>query len=90
MLAHALHQAPRLAPGSYPIAVYLPGPPHPRYIPDLQQADALISDGYAAKELPGMIGRPVDDVLKGVDVETFTPEWTLGAVRAAAWMARRS
>jgi glycosyltransferase involved in cell wall biosynthesis len=74
VLAHALHQAPRLAPDAYPIAVYLPGPPHPRYIPDLQQADALISDGYAAKELPAMIGRPVDDVLKGVDVETFTPE----------------
>ena len=74
VLAHALHQAPRLAPGSYPVAVYLPGPPHPRYIPDLQRADALISDGYAAKELPAMIGRPVDDVLKGVDVETFTPE----------------
>jgi glycosyltransferase involved in cell wall biosynthesis len=74
VLAHALHQAPRLAPGNYPVAVYLPGPPHARYIPDLQRADALISDGWAAKQLPAMIGRPVDDVLKGVDVETFTPE----------------
>ncbi len=74
VLAHALHQAPRLAPGNYPVAVYLPGPPHTRYIPDLQRADALISDGWAAKQLPAMIGRPVDDVLKGVDVETFTPE----------------
>jgi glycosyltransferase involved in cell wall biosynthesis len=74
VLAHALHQAPRLAPGTYPVAVYLPGPPHPRYIPDLQRADALISDGWAAKQLPAMIGRPVDDVLKGVDVEVFTPE----------------
>jgi glycosyltransferase involved in cell wall biosynthesis len=74
VLAHALHQAPRLAPGTYPIAVYLPGPPHPRYVPDLQRADALISDGWAAKQLPAMIGRSVDDVLKGVDVDTFTPE----------------
>jgi glycosyltransferase involved in cell wall biosynthesis len=73
VLAHALHQAPRLAPHSYPVAVYLPGPPHPRYIADLQQADGLISDGWAAKQLPAMIGRPVYDVLKGVDVDTFTP-----------------
>lgn len=73
VLAHALHQAPRRAPGTFPVAVYLPGPPHPRYIPDLQRADALISDGWAAKQLPSMIGRPVDDVLKGVDVDTFTP-----------------
>ncbi|MGQ0732038.1 MAG: glycosyltransferase family 4 protein [Acidobacteriota bacterium] len=73
VLAHALHQAPRLAPGSYPVAVYLPGPPHLRYIPDLQRADALISDGWAAKQLPTIVGRPVDDVLKGVDVELFAP-----------------
>jgi glycosyltransferase involved in cell wall biosynthesis len=73
VLAHALHQAPRLAPGTYPVAVYLPGPPHPRYIPDLQRADALISDGWAAKQLPAMLQRPVDDVLKGVDVDVFTP-----------------
>jgi glycosyltransferase involved in cell wall biosynthesis len=74
VLAHALHQAPRLAPRTFPIAVYLPGPPHPRYVPDLQLADGLISDGWAAKQLPSMIGRPVYDVLKGVDVDTFTPE----------------
>jgi glycosyltransferase involved in cell wall biosynthesis len=73
VLAHALHQAPRLASGAYPVAVYLPGPPHSRYVGDLQRADALISDGWAAKQLPSIIGRPVDDVLKGVDVETFTP-----------------
>ena len=73
VLAHALHQAPRLASGAYPVAVYLPGPPHQRYIDDLQRAHALISDGWAAKQLPAIIGRPVDDVLKGVDVETFTP-----------------
>ena len=74
VLAHALHQAPRLAPPDYPIAVYLPGPPHARYVADLQRADGLISDGWAAKQLPAMIGRPVYDVLKGVDVDTFTPD----------------
>ena len=74
VLAHALHQAPRLAPRAYPVAVYLPGPPHPRYVADLQRADGLISDGWAAKQLPAMIGRPVFDVLKGVDVDTFTPD----------------
>ena len=74
VLAHALHQAPRLGPGTYPIAVYLPGPPHSRYIPDLQRADGLISDGWAAKQLPAMLHRHVDDVLKGVDIDVFTPE----------------
>lgn len=80
VLAHALHQAPRFSTGAYPIAVYLPGAPHPRYIPDLQQADALIADGWAAKALPAMIGKPVDNVTKGVDIDVFTPE---GANRRA-------
>jgi glycosyltransferase involved in cell wall biosynthesis len=74
VLAHALHQAPRLRTVDVPVAVYLPGPPHPRYLQDLRLADALISDGWAAKHLPGQIGRPVDDVLKGVDTNLFTPE----------------
>jgi len=74
VLAHALHQAPRLSPGAWPVAVYLPGPPHARYVEDLRKADALISDGWAAQQLPAMIGRPVDNVTKGVDVDVFTPE----------------
>jgi glycosyltransferase involved in cell wall biosynthesis len=74
VLAHALHQAPRFSTGAWPVAVYLPGAPHPRYIADLQQADALIADGWAARALPAMIGRPVDNVTKGVDIQTFTPE----------------
>lgn len=74
VLAHALHQAPRFGTGAWPIAVYLPGAPHPRYVPCLQKADALISDGWAAKQLPAMIGRPVDDVTKGVDTSVFQPE----------------
>jgi phosphatidylinositol alpha-1,6-mannosyltransferase len=54
--------------------VYLPGPAHPRYNADLRRADALISDGWAAKHLPSVLGAPVDDVLKGVDTDVFTPE----------------
>jgi glycosyltransferase involved in cell wall biosynthesis len=74
VLAHALHQAARLRTIDVPVAVYLPGAPHARYIADLRRADALISDGWAAKHLPGLIGRPVDDVLKGVDTDVFTPD----------------
>jgi phosphatidylinositol alpha-1,6-mannosyltransferase len=73
VLAHALHQAARLRTVDVPVAIYLPGAPHARYIADLRRADALISDGWAAKHLPGLIGRPVDDVLKGVDTDVFTP-----------------
>src|SRR6185369_14719220 len=74
VLSHAVHQAARLRPLPIPVAIYLPGPPNPRYIRDLQRADGLISDGWAAKHLPEMIGRPVDDVLKGVDTVAFTPK----------------
>jgi glycosyltransferase involved in cell wall biosynthesis len=74
VLAHALHQAPRFSTGAWPVAVYLPGAPHPRYIPDLRRADALISDGWAARELPAMIGKAVDNVPKGVDIKVFKPE----------------
>jgi glycosyltransferase involved in cell wall biosynthesis len=74
VLAHALYQAPRLASGAYPVAVYLPGEPHRRYLHDLRRADALIADGWAARELPAVIGRPVIDVPKGVDVDTYSPE----------------
>jgi glycosyltransferase involved in cell wall biosynthesis len=74
VLSHALHQAPRLRTVDVPVAVYLPGPPHPRYTADLRSADALISDGWAAKHLPSVIGAPVDDVVKGVDTALFTPD----------------
>jgi glycosyltransferase involved in cell wall biosynthesis len=73
VLSHAVHQAARLRPSAIPVAIYLPGPPNPRYIGDLQMAEGLISDGWAAKHLPAMLGRPVDDVLKGVDTAAFTP-----------------
>jgi len=74
VLAHALHQALRFPSGAWPVAVYLPGPPHRRYLADLRKADALISDGYAAATLPALVGRPVDNVTKGVDTQVFTPE----------------
>jgi glycosyltransferase involved in cell wall biosynthesis len=74
VLSHAVHQAARLRTLDVPVAIYLPGPPHPRYKADLQQADALISDGWAAKHLPAVIGAPVDDVLKGVDIALFRPD----------------
>jgi glycosyltransferase involved in cell wall biosynthesis len=74
VLAHAVHQATRLRTVDVPVAVYLPGPPHARYAHDLRSADGLISDGYTAKELPGLLGVPVDDVLKGVDTKLFAPE----------------
>jgi glycosyltransferase involved in cell wall biosynthesis len=73
VLSHAVHQAARLRPAPIPVAIYLPGPPNLRYVSDLQLAEGLISDGWAAKHLPEMIGRPVDDVLKGVDTAAFTP-----------------
>lgn len=74
VLSHAVYQAPRLAPGTFPVAVYLPGAPHRRYVEDLRRADALIADGWAARELPAVIGRPVIDVPKGVDIDAFTPD----------------
>jgi glycosyltransferase involved in cell wall biosynthesis len=87
VLAHAVHQAARLRTVDVPVAVYLPGPPHARYTSDLRQADALISDGWAAKHLPAVIGAPVDDVLKGVDTNLFTPD---GAdMRASHRLANR-
>jgi phosphatidylinositol alpha-1,6-mannosyltransferase len=74
VLSHAVHQAARLRTFDVPVAIYLPGPPHARYIADLRQADALISDGWAAKHLPAVVGAPVDDVVKGVDTALFTPD----------------
>ncbi len=74
VLSHAVHQAARLRTVEVPVAVYLPGPPHPRYTEDLRQADALISDGWAAKHLPSIVGAPVDNVVKGVDTALFSPD----------------
>ncbi len=72
--AHALHQTARLKTIDVPVAVNLPGEPNPRYIGDLQQADVLLSDGWGARKLPAILGRPVEHITKGVDATLFTPE----------------
>jgi glycosyltransferase involved in cell wall biosynthesis len=72
--AHALHQAARLRVGDIPVVINLPGAPNPRYTADLQQADALVADGWAAEHLPAALGRRVERVPKGVDAEQFHPD----------------
>ena len=72
--AHALYQAARLRRHGIPTVINLPGMPHRRYIADLQRADALVADGWAAEHLPAALGRPVDHVPKGVDTELFRPD----------------
>jgi glycosyltransferase involved in cell wall biosynthesis len=71
--AHALHQAARLRRRDTPVVINLPGAPNPRYVADLRQADALIADGWAADQLPGIIGQAVQRVSKGVDGDQFSP-----------------
>jgi len=72
--AHALHQAARLRVGDVPVVINLPGEPNARYIRDLQHADALVADGWAAQNLPGKLGRSIERVPKGVDAERFRPD----------------
>lgn len=72
--AHALHQAARLRRGGVPVVINLPGLPHARYSRDLAQADALVADGWAARQLPARLGRPVEPMTKGVDSVRFTPD----------------
>jgi glycosyltransferase involved in cell wall biosynthesis len=72
--AHALHQAARLRTIDVPVAINLPGEPNPRYHDDLRKADVLLSDGWGARKLPSILGRPVENITKGVDSMLFTPE----------------
>jgi glycosyltransferase involved in cell wall biosynthesis len=72
--AHALHQAARLRSGAIPVVINLPGPPHPRYAADLRLADALVADGWAAANLPAVLGAAVDRLPKGVDGDRFRPD----------------
>ena len=72
--AHALHQAARMRVDDMPVVINLPGAPNPRYTADLQEADALIGDGWAAEHLPAALGRRVERVPKGVDAEQFRPD----------------
>ena len=69
--AHALHQAARMRVGGIPVVINLPGAPNARYAEDLQRADALVADGWAAEHLPAALGRRVERVPKGVDAERF-------------------
>ncbi|MCU1385895.1 MAG: hypothetical protein JWL71_4592 [Acidobacteria bacterium] len=71
--AHALHQAARLRTVNVPVIINLPGAPNPRYTADLQQADVLVADGWAAQHLPAALGRGVERVQKGVDADLFQP-----------------
>jgi glycosyltransferase involved in cell wall biosynthesis len=72
--AHALHQAARTRTAPVPVVINLPGAPHSRYISDLQLADALVADGWAADHLPETVGRAVDRIPKGVDAVHFRPD----------------
>jgi glycosyltransferase involved in cell wall biosynthesis len=72
--AHALYQAARMRLGDIPVVINLPGEPNPRYTGDLQEADALIADGWAAEHLPASLGRGVERVQKGVDAGHFRPD----------------
>jgi phosphatidylinositol alpha-1,6-mannosyltransferase len=40
----------------------------------LQKADVLLSDGWGARQLPQILGRPVANITKGVDSMLFSPE----------------
>ena len=80
--AHALHQAARLKTIDVPVAINLPGQPHSRYIPDLQKADVLLSDGWGARRLPAILGRPVENITKGVDSTLFSPDGPNARVEA--------
>ena len=72
--AHALHQAARLRRENVPVVINLPGEPNSRYRDDLALADALVSDGWGARRLPEILGRPVAHVTKGVNSELFRPD----------------
>jgi glycosyltransferase involved in cell wall biosynthesis len=72
--AHALYQAARLRRNNIPVVINFPGAPHARYTADIQQADALVADGWAAANLPALLGRPVHAVPKGVDAELFSSD----------------
>lgn len=71
--SHALYQAASVRPVNIPVVINFPGEPHPSYLPDIRQADALVADGWAAEHLPAIIGKPVHAVPKGVDSELFRP-----------------
>ena len=80
------------AAATFPSSSICPGRPHPRYAGDLRQADALVADGWAAANLPAMLGRPIQRVNKGVDAELFGPMVPIAALRSvwkrSTWCCR--
>jgi glycosyltransferase involved in cell wall biosynthesis len=72
--SHALTQAARVGRGGIPTIINLPGMADPRDFADLQLADAIVADGWAAEHLPAALGRAVEHVPKGVDVDMFRPD----------------
>ncbi len=85
--AHALYQAARLRIGDVPVVINLPGEPHGRYAADLGRADALVADGWAAAQLPSLLGFDIERVPKGVDAELFEAEG--GSVRETLRLANK-
>lgn len=72
--AHALSRAARVRTEAIPTVINLPGMADPRDVADLQCADAIVADGWAAEHLPAALGRTIEHVPKGVDVDTFRPD----------------
>jgi glycosyltransferase involved in cell wall biosynthesis len=72
--AHALSAAARVRTVPIPTVINLPGMADPRDVADLRLADAIVADGFAAEHLPAALGRAVEHVPKGVDVNTFRPD----------------
>jgi glycosyltransferase involved in cell wall biosynthesis len=72
--AHALTAAARVRSLPIPTIINLPGMADPRDIAELQLADSIVADGWAAEHLPAALGRAVEHVPKGVDVEAFRPD----------------
>jgi glycosyltransferase involved in cell wall biosynthesis len=85
--AHALHQAARLRIGAIPVVINLPGEPNRRYRADLQHADRLVADGWAADHLSAQLGQPIERIPKGVDADRFRPDGQ--AVRDALHLTDR-
>ena len=82
--AHALYQAARLRRRDIPVVINFPGEPHARYLPDIQHADALIADGWAAINLPAVSGGAWRRFPRGSTPDCFDPEARVSA-RLSGW-----
>ena len=75
--------------GDIPVVINLPGAPNPRYTADLQQADALVADGWAAEHLPATLGRPVERCRRASMPSGSVPTGRPARRRSARGQARR-